>query len=190
MNRIVYFLIVALLCVSCRSQQRLINGNEQLLDIPCSSIVSDAFTTRALGTSTSSNIQGAKDKAAVAARNELASTMQTSVQRVVDTYAESYEGDTLSRFISITQDISRLTSYQVLVGSTIACEKITQTIDKKTKKVLYHAYVVVEIDNRKILKSLEQKLETAISQGDTFPVDLELEKLQQLFHNEIEKLHN
>ena len=129
MKRILYFLIVTMAFVGCKSKQSLINGNEQLVTIPCASIVSDQFATRALGTANSTNLQMAKDKAIAVARRELVSSMQTAVQRVIDTYAASYDEDTSSRFMSMTKDVSRLTSNQMLVGSTIACEKVTQSVE-------------------------------------------------------------
>lgn len=166
MKRILYFLIVTMAFVGCKSKQSLINGNEQLVTIPCASIVSDQFATRALGTANSTNLQMAKDKAIAVARRELVSSVQTAVQRVIDTYAASYDEDTSSRFISMTKDVSRLTSNQMLVGSTIACEKVTQSVDKKTGNILYHAYVVVEVDNTQLQSSAQQQILQALPETD------------------------
>lgn len=166
MKRLVYTLLIALVCVGCKSNQNLINGNEQLLTVPCASIVSDQFATRALGTANSTNLQNAKDKAIAVARRELVSSMQTSVQRIIDTYATSCEEDMSARFQSYTKDVSRLTSNQMLVGSTIACEKITQSVDKKTKNVIYHAYVVVEVDNAQLQKTAQQQILQSLPETD------------------------
>ena len=92
--------------------------------------------------------------------------MQTSVQRIIDTYATSYEEDMSARFQSYTKDVSRLTSNQMLVGSTIACEKITQSVDKKTKNVIYHAYVVVEVDNAQLQKTAQQQILQSLPETD------------------------
>ena len=166
MQRIAYIFLIALVLLCSASKKNLINGNEELINIPCSSIVSDEYATRALGTANSTNMQNAKNKAVAAARSELASSMQTVVQRVVDSYATSFDGDTSARFLSYTQDVSRLTTNHVLVGSTIACEKITKSVDKKTKSVTYHAYVVVEVANEEIEKATQLQVLEVLPETD------------------------
>lgn len=149
-------------------------------------MVSSAYVTRALGVGSSSNIQNAKDKAAIAARRELASTMQTNVQRVINTYVETYEEDASSRFASITQEVAHITTNQMLVASTIVCEKITQTLDKKTKNIQYNAYVVVEVDNKDLLGNLHKQLEQTIVQDQQLHINLE--SFQTIFYDEMKKI--
>ena len=40
MKHIIYIACIALLCVACKSQ-KLINGNEELMFVPCAAIVSE-----------------------------------------------------------------------------------------------------------------------------------------------------
>lgn len=175
-------MLIAVVLVSCKSQQNLINGNEQLMFVPCSSITSDHFATRALGTSSSANMQMAKDKAIAAARKELASSIQTTVQRALDTYASSYDDAVSSEFMSATQDIARLTTNLLLTGTTIACEKITQSRDKKSGNTLYHAYVVVEVDNAQLRQSTQKQVTQSLGSNEDLLRQFQSSQLDEAFN--------
>ena len=184
MKHIVYIACIALLCVACKSQ-KLINGNEELMFVPCAAIVSDHFNTRALGTSTSTNMQLAKDKAIASARKELASSMQTMVQSVMDTYANSFDTDHASLFITATKEISRITCNHMLVGSSIACEKVTQSRDKKSGNILYHAYVVMEVDNKQLRENMQKNVATSIQDNQDLLQTVQVHQLDEVFNQMI-----
>ncbi len=157
------------------------NGGEVEIDMPCtgSEYRTDSKTFRATATDVSTNRQVARDKALTAARAELATEINTTMERVTDRYNSSYnvgeDDETRGKF----QDLARAIVKQNLTGSVVICEKLTQ--DKEGK---FHSYVCVELSG----EDLANKLKNGISKDDKLRTDYEYEKFKQVFEEEMSKM--
>ncbi len=187
MKKILFLIIVVAATVGCKSKQVLGTSNEVEVVKYCAEYKTDKSAIRATANAVSPNMQNATDKAVAIARRELGSSVNVTIQRVLERFESSYEKNEAADFASRTKDLSRQVTDQMIVGSYIVCDKITKTTDQDGK-VMYRAYVALEIDNGEIFKNLEKHLETVISQDDKLRTDFEYEKFKEVFYEEMAKL--
>lgn len=169
---------------SCGSKQKVVskNGGEVEIEMPCTGpeYRTDATHFRATGTALSTDRQVAKDKALMAARAELATEINTTMERVTDRYNSSYnvgeDDETRGKF----QDLARQLVKQTLSGSVVTCEKLTK--DEQGGK--YHFYVCVELKG----DDFANKLKNGISNDDKLRTDYEYEKFKKVFDEEMAKM--
>ena len=168
---------------SCGSKQNVVNknGGEVEIELPCTGpeYRTDATHFRATATDVSTNRQVARDKALTAARAELATEINTTMERVTDRYNSSYnvgeDDETRGKF----QDMTRQLVKQTLSGSVVTCEKLTQDAQGR-----YHSYVCVELKG----EDFANKLQNGISKDDKLRTDYEYEKFKKVFDEEMAKM--
>lgn len=192
MKKIIYVISLSIMMVSCGAKKSVApapatsNLQEQEVIVPCAEYLSDKEALRAVASADAPNMQIAKDKAAVSARANLATTAQSFVQRVTERYAASYDVNEVATSDSRYQDLTRQLAAKMLQNSTVICDKLTksQTPDGKT---MYHAYVAVELSREDVLKDVEQVITAEISKDEKSRIDLDVEKFRAIFEQEFGK---
>ena len=187
MKKILFLLVIAMVAVGCKTKQVMSTANEVEVLVPCAEFKTDKTAMRATATAASPNMQNAKDKAIAAARRELATMLGASVQRVLESFASSYDMDEAASFAGHTQDLSRQVTDQTVVGSFVLCDKVTKSTSRDGK-VTYHAYVAIELGSEEILKNVQAQLEKSISLDEKLMTNFEYETFKKVFYEEMEKL--
>ena len=121
----------------------------------------------------------AKQNAANNARQELATMMQATVERVIDDYASTYiDGDAMD-FKESVKELSRTIVKQVVKNSVPA---IPGWSEKKEKGTMF--YVCLETNPNALLESISEK----VSNDAKLRTDFEYEKFKQVFEKEMENI--
>lgn len=184
MKKVLFVMTLALAVVAtgCKSKKaEVINAseNEVEINVPCSEYQSDAKAFRATASAKSPDMQNAKAKALQAARAELATQIEATVKRVVDSYASSYDTDQAADFRGKFQDMSRTVVNQVLQGSHSICDKTTKISGKEG--TMFRHYTAMEVT----ADELAQELSNRVSQEDKLRTDFEYEKFKKIFEEEM-----
>lgn len=189
MKKILFAFAAAMLIAGCASKKTVTASSafahEEEVNVPCMDQKSDKKAMRAFGTAISPNMQNAKDKALMNARRELATSAQTFMQRVSETYASSYDVDQTATFGAKYQDMARQVAAKLLQGSVIACDKLTKTTGNDGS-VMYHSYVTVEINKEDLYKDVTQSF-SKISEAEKAAIDIDAEKFRTIFEQEFGK---
>lgn len=167
-------LAAAVLCASCGSKKTATPKGETEVNVPCSEYMSDKTAVRATATADSPNKQQAMDKALLAARAEIATSLNVLIKRVSDRYSESYESNNAVDYKGKFEDITRQVVREKLQGSVPVCKKLTQNTDKQGN-VMYHGYVAVEIT----ANDLVQEINTKVSNDEQMRIDFDYEKFKK-----------
>lgn len=188
MKKIVIFAMTALVAVSCASKKQAsstanapVNKGDVEVFIPCSGseFLSDKTTFRASGEGYSNSMTTAKDKALQVARARLATSIELTMKRVIDSYASSYESGVNEESKSKYQEISRTIVNRQLQGCVPICEKIM-----KTAEGAFRAYVAVELGGPEIIEAVSN----SVKSDDKLRIDYEYEKFKEVFNAEMDKL--
>ena len=183
MKKVLLIMAAALVMVSCGNKKVAPTKGEVEVNVPCKEFKTDKKTIRANGNAISPNMQNATDKALAAARREMATSVESVVKRVVETYASSYDLDNAADFRSKMQDMARIVTNQTLRGSVPVCDKVTKVEGKDG--VMYHAYVALELTSNEYLEALTQETNKRISDDEKLRTDFELEKFKKVFEEEM-----
>lgn len=186
MKKLVIFSIavVALLATGCKSKSTAVKG-EQEVTVLCSEFKTDKQAIRSTASAVSPNMQNAKDKALAAARRELATSVSTAINRVVETFASSYDDEAAASFQARTKDLAQQVTTQTISGSILECDKLTKTVNKDGS-VVYRSYVAVSLGNNKILDIVEQQFKTTVSDESKARTDFEYEKFKETYYKALE----
>ena len=130
MKKVLCVLAATLVMVSCGGKKVAPTKGEVEVVVPCKEFKTDKTTLRANANAISPNMQNATDKALAAARRELATSIETSMQRVLENFSSSYDLDEAADFRARTKDLSRMVVNQKLRGSVAVCDKVTRSEDK------------------------------------------------------------
>jgi len=144
--------------------------------------MSDKKHFRASGLGESMDQAVAKKKALSNARAEIAQSLETTLQGVVDNYANSRElnnvEEATERFESMTREIID----QRLSGVKMICSQPV-TVNATGN---YKYYVAIELSGDDIVSDYNERL----SKDDKLKVDYDYEKFKDIFDQEMEKLGN
>lgn len=151
----------------------------------CSEFKTDKTAIRSTATAVSPNMQNAKDKALAAARRELATSISTTINRVVETFASSYDQEAAASFEARTKDLAQQVTTQSLNGSYVECDKITKTVNKDGS-VVYRSYVAVAIGNDQVLEIAERQFRTSVSEEEKAHTDFEYEQFKETYYKALE----
>ena len=184
MKRVFCILAAALVMLSCGVTE-VSAKKEKKVKIPCHELTNKK-TLRANGNAVSPNMQNATDKAIAAARKELATSIEATVQRVLEDFASSYDVNEQADFRSRTKDLARTVVNQKLQGSIVSCSEMRSV--KEKGKVTYHAYVTVELTTNELMENLLNNTKKAISDSEKLRTDFEYEQFKKTFDAEMEKL--
>ncbi len=184
MKRVLMILAAALVVLSCGVTE-VSAKKEKKVKVPCHELTNKK-TLRANGNAVSPNMQNATDKAIAAARKELATSIEATVQRVLEDFASSYDVNEQADFRSRTKDLARTVVNQKLQGSIVSCSEMRSV--KEKGKVTYHAYVTVELTTNELMENLLNNTKKAISDSEKLRTDFEYEQFKKTFDAEMEKL--
>lgn len=185
MKKVLFVLAAALVMVSCGKKAPAVKGEVEV-NVPCSEFKTDKNTLRASGNAISPNMQNAKDKAVSAARRELATSIEATMQRVLEDFSSSYDLDNQADFRARTKDLARTVVNQKLQGSVIVCEKMMKKEDKDG--VMYHSYIAVELTSNELMEALLDNTKKKISDSEKLRTDFEYEQFKKTFEEEMSKL--
>ena len=183
MRKVLLFAAIACMAASCASKkaaQEAYQGDVEIV-IPCTGpeYRTDKETFRASGMGYSSDMNIAKNKALLNARAELATSINSTIKRVLDNYASSYQMGEEEEAKSKFQDMARSIVNQQLQGSVITCEKLMKTPEGK-----YRAYVCVELGGPEVIN----KVNNSVKNEDKLRIDYEYEKFKDVFEEEMSKM--
>lgn len=187
MKKVLLVMAAALVMIGCGNKKVAPTKGEVEVLVPCKEFKTDKNTLRANGNAISPNMQNATDKAMQAARRELATSIEATVQRVLEDFSSSYDLDNQADFRARTKDLTRTVVNQKLQGSVAVCDKVTRTTEKDGS-VMYHAYVAVELTSNELMESLLNNTKKAISDSEKLRTDFEYEQFKKTFEAEMEKL--
>ncbi len=185
MKRTLWILAAVLVMLSCGTAE-VSARKEKKVKMPCHELTNKK-TLRANGNAISPQMQNATDKAIAAARKELATSIEATVQRVLEDFSSSYDLNEQADFRSRTKDLARTVVNQKLQGSVVACHEMRQK-KEKGGKITYHAYVTVELTSNELMENLLANTKKAISDSEKLRTDFEYEQFKKTFEAEMDKL--
>jgi hypothetical protein len=185
MKKVLWILAAVLVMLSCGSVE-VSAKKEKKVKIPCHQLTNKQ-TLRANGNAVSPNMQNATDKAIAAARRELATSIEATINRVLEDFSSSYDVNEQADFRSRTKDLSRTVVSQKLQGSILSCSEMRQ-VKEKGGKITYHAYVTIELTSNELLDNLLANTKKAISDSEKLRTDFEYEQFKKTFDEEMAKL--
>lgn len=193
MKKISLFLGAALMAIvvaSCGSSKDVVTETanpsiQTLPDEPCSEYMSTSDIFRATGQHIAKGdrqMQFAYDQAAIAARNELASQIETTIKGVNDRYVNSYTVNDANDFKDRIENLTRAVVNQELKFAPIVCKKRALGTEQGT----IICYVAIEVPVQKILDGIT----SSVSNDDRLRVDYEYEKFKKVFDEEMSNYNN
>lgn len=187
MKKVVLFALaaVALMATGCSKKVVTPAQGEVEVTVPCSEFKTDKQAIRSSASAVSPNMQNAKDKALAAARRELATSVSTSINRVVETFSSSYDQEAAASFEARTKDLAQQVTSQTINGSVVECDKITKTVNKDGS-VVYRSYVAVALGNNKIMDIVEKQFKTNVSEEEKLHTDFEYEQFKDTYYKALE----
>lgn len=180
MKKVLFAVVIALFAVSCASKKAAYQGDVEVA-IPCSGteFQSNNKVFRAQGMGYSNDMQTAKNKALMNARAELATSISSTIKRVVDNYSSSYQLGQNEEAKSKFQDLARLVVNQELQGSIVICDKMM-----KTPEGQFRSYVAIELGGPEVAN----KIGNAVKDDEKLRIDYEYEKFKKVFEEEMNKI--
>jgi len=171
---------------SCKSKEKAVTVEKQQgfkeIIIPCQNEgKSDAENYRADASATSVNMQASREKALLAAKQRLASLINSKIKSVTDRYMNETEVADRSNFEQKFENLTREVVSQTLVDTKVACEK-TGTIDGGK----YQTFIALETSKAAIRDGINNKL----SNNDKIQVDYDKQKFEKIYNEEMQKLEN
>lgn len=183
MKKVCYLLCIAVvsIMISCGGSKSVGVDGDVELNIPCSGpeYNTNKEYVRANMPGLSTDMGTAKSKALIAARAELATSVNALMERVTDNYNSSYQAGEQEEAKIRTTDMVRSVVKENLRDSRIICEKMMKTKDGK-----YRCYVAVEVAKESILTGISDQL----MKDEKLRMDFEYEKFKKVFEEEISKL--
>lgn len=190
MKKVMFMVLSALMMVGCASKKNAAkttefktpsNKGDVEITMPCTGaeFQSDKKTFRATGEGFSNSMTIAKDKALQSARARLATSIEATIERVIDNYASSYESGMNEEAKSKYQEISRTIVKRKLQGTIPICEKMM-----KTPEGAFRSYVAIELGGPEVLREISN----SISSDDKLRIDYEYEKFKKTFEEEMNKM--
>jgi len=185
MKRVLWILAAVLVMLSCGSFEASAK-KEKKVKIPCHELTNKK-TLRANGNAVSPNMQNATDKAIAAARKELATSIEATINRVLEDFSSSYDVNEQADFRSRTKDLARTVVSQKLQGSIVSCSEM-RSVKEKGGKITYHAYVTIELTSNELMDAMLANTKKAISDNEKLRTDFEYEQFKKTFDAEMDKL--
>jgi hypothetical protein len=171
---------------SCKSKQKTISSKSEvgkiLEDLPCEDQGrSDKKFFRASSMATSSDLQLAKEKALLAAKQRLVTLINSNTKSVTDRYVNEREFTNASEFEGKFENLTREVADETLNNIVVTCEKASVLDDKK-----YRAFIAIEVSKEDIMNGIDRKL----TNDQKLQVDYDKKKFEEIFNQEMEKMAN
>jgi hypothetical protein len=169
---------------SCKSKQKTISSKSEvgkiLEDLPCEDQGrSDKKFFRASSMATSSDLQLAKEKALLAAKQRLVTLINSNTKSVTDRYVNEREFTNASEFEGKFENLTREVADETLNNIVVTCEKASVLDDKK-----YRAFIAIEVSKEDIMNGIDRKL----TKDQKLQVDYDKKKFEEIFNQEMEKM--
>jgi hypothetical protein len=135
-------------------------AGEKKVTVPCADKTTDKDFFRGFGVGQSKDLNTARQKARMAANEELAGSMTTIIKSVLERYVND-AGNVPADFSQTFEGMAKQVINQEINNLEIACHETTQTQDG-----MYKYYIAVQASKKDVLEKLErqaaadQKLET------------------------------
>ena len=155
-------------------------AQEQEVVVPCSEYYSTAEIIRALGIGEDYDQQMANELARVAALEELASQVNTSVQAIVSNYKKAMRIN-LTRESKQRMEGMTLTAVEQSTGYRIACRKTTSYVLNGEK--LFKHYMVVEVAKDELLEPIYE----GIQEDEELQLDMDYQKFAEEFDKNLQQ---
>lgn len=150
--------------------------------IPCQSEGrSDADNYRADASATSANMQASREKALLAAKQRLASLINSKIKSVTDRYMNETEVEDRSNYESKFENLTREVVNQTLIDVKVTCEKTGSVNGGK-----YQTFIAVEASKTAIRDGISNNL----SNKDKVQVDYDKKKFEEIYNQEMQKLED
>jgi len=150
--------------------------------IPCQNEGrSDAEFYRADASATSANLQASREKALLAAKQRLASLINSKIKSVTDRYMNETEVEDRSNFEQKFENMTREVVSQTLVDVKVTCEKAGSIDGGK-----YQTFIAVESSKTAIRDGISNNL----TNKDKIQVDYDKKKFEEIYNQEMQKLEN
>jgi len=192
MKKIYLFLgaaLMSLVVASCGSSKTVVTpapapaAIQTLPEEPCSEFLSTPDVFRATGQHVAKGdrqIQFAYDQAAIAARNDLASQINTRIKSVNDRYVNSYTVNDANDFKERIENMSRAVVNEELKFAPVVCKK--RALGSEPGTIICYVAIEISVDN--ILNGIT----ASIANDERLRVDYEYEKYKKVFDEEMGKL--
>ena len=169
---------------SCKSKEKTVKASNEVGKIleamPCEDQGrSDKKFFRASAMATSSNLQLAKEKALLAAKQRLVTLINSNTKSVTDRYVNEREFGDASEFEQKFENLTREVADETLTNVVVACEKASVLDNGK-----YNAFIAVEVDKEDILNGINNRL----SNDKKLQVDYDKKKFEEIFNQEMSKM--
>lgn len=169
---------------SCKSKQKTISSKSEvgkiLEDLPCEDQGrSDKKFFRASSMATSSDLQLAKEKALLAAKQRLVTLINSNTKSVTDRYVNEREFTNASEFEGKFENLTREVADETLNNIVVTCEKASVLDDKK-----YRAFIAIEVSKEDIMNGIDRKL----TKDQKLQVDYDKKKFEEIFNQEMDKM--
>ncbi|PZX20784.1 hypothetical protein LX69_00209 [Breznakibacter xylanolyticus] len=176
-------MLVSLAFVGCKSKKTVSAKSEigkVLDDVPCESAGrSDKKFFRASSLATSSDLQLAKEKALLLAKQRLVTLINSNTKSVTDRYVNEREFGEASEFEQKFENLTREVADETLSNIVVTCEKASVLDDKK-----YRAFVAIEVSREDVLNGIERR----VTRDQKLQVDYDKKKFEEIFDQEMEKM--
>jgi hypothetical protein len=151
------------------------------VSVPCSGpgFFTDNKVFRANSIGESSDQVTSKRRAMTNARNDLASSIQTTVKTVTDNYVNSREFNNREEIEERFESLNREIVNQKLQGVKTICEKLVKTPEGRFK-----TYIAIELSADELVKAYNERL----SQDERLKIDYDYEKFKETFEKEMDKM--
>jgi hypothetical protein len=136
---------------------------------------------RSVQMGTSPNMAMAKKVAMQNARQELASTIESEVKSMMESYGRNVDIDAQSKYESIYEELTRTVVNQKLAGVEVIEEKIF-----KTEAGAYNYYVCMQVSKREV----EEEIVKELSNDQILNTEFERERFRKAFNEEFDKFAN
>jgi hypothetical protein len=149
-------------------------------ELPCEDQgKSDKKFFRASSMSTSSDLQLAKEKALLLAKQRLVTLINSNTKSVTDRYVNEREMGENSEFEQKFENLTREVADETLNNIVVTCEKASVLEDRK-----YRAFVAIEVAREDVMNGIDKKL----SSNQRLQVDYDKKKFAEIFDQEMEKM--
>jgi hypothetical protein len=168
-------------CKSKKAVTKVASNNEVgtiLEGLPCEDAGrSDKNFFRATSMATSSDLQLAKEKALILAKQRLTTLINSTTKTVTERYVNEREIGDAGEFEQSFENMTREVAEETLNNIVVTCEKASVLENKR-----YRAFVAIEVAKDDILNGLSRQ----ISNDSKLQLDFDRSKFEETYNQEME----
>lgn len=175
--------VFVLVFEGCKSKSQIMNAQSKagdaLENIPCENAgMSDKNFFRVSSVATSSDLQLAKDKALLIAKQRMVTRINANIQVVTNRYVAEKElvGD--AGIVQKFEFLVRQVADDVLTKIEVSCEKVNVLEDKK-----YRAFMAIQVNREYVWEAIHKR----VMSDQALVSNYDKTKFQEIFDQEMEK---